>query len=348
MKNNDIERLIARQLAGEATKKEADDLRLWLNSSPQNNEEYNKVALTYQLSKSHINSQRKSIVLNRLSSRIDAERKKGVSNFSSYKITRIKWAVAASIVLFVSVGLMFYTQIIEENPVDVGVSLIEKTNPAGQKSKIFLPDGSIVWLNSESSLSYTNEYNDSIRFVEMEGEAYFEVKKDASRPFIVKSKTLTIIALGTAFNINTFNKDNEVLVALTEGKISVDNMDSDLSSLIIYPGEGVLYKPLESEEMQKISIDIEGVKSWRDGVLSLKNATLQETIDQLSRWYGVQFILTNEPIRIWSATGVFDNEYLENVLNTLSFSQDFDYEIDGKNINITFSKKTMPMVRDTE
>jgi ferric-dicitrate binding protein FerR (iron transport regulator) len=75
---------------------------------------------------------------------------------------------------------------------------------------------------------------------------------------------------------------------------------------------------------------------WRDGLLFLENSTLTETITKLERWYGVKIIINNRPKDKWSANGLFDNEYLDNVLHSLSFSQAFDYEIKGKQVYMTF------------
>lgn len=335
MKNSREETLIAKHLSGELTQVEQNEFRDWLNSNKRNREEFDNIALAYQLSKVKPNRDRKSIVLDRLAKRIEVEEVASRRNNKVFSV-KMRWAVAASIILFISIGILFNSEYVEEETNSYQSEIVIKENPSGQKSKIFLPDGSIVWLNSQSRLSYEAEFNDSIRYVEMEGEAYFEVRKDADRPFIVKSKELMTTALGTAFNINTFGDQGEIKVALINGKVSVDHANS---SLIILPGEGVLYNPIENYNMSKISIDKDAVKRWKDGVLELQNASLRETINQLSRWYGVKFNIKNTPERVWDATGVFDNEYLENVLNTLSFSQDFEYQMVGKHINITFIKK---------
>jgi ferric-dicitrate binding protein FerR (iron transport regulator) len=112
--------------------------------------------------------------------------------------------------------------------------------------------------------------------------------------------------------------------------------------LIINAGEGVIFNPSSENTMERIVIDPNKVKMWRNGLLLLNNATLDQSIVELERWYGVDIILKNKPLHPWNANGLFDNEYLENVLTSLSFSQDFEYEINGKQVYVTF-KRNMPM-----
>lgn len=344
MDRNRVSYLIAKYIAGDSSSKENDELQQWLNSSNKNREEFNKITLVHQLSKIKVTNDQKTKVFSRIQGHIEKEsivtKKKRISNF--------RWnswfSLAASILIFISIGAYYFINSSQvEAPEINGKSLITKSNPAGQKSKVFLPDGSIVWLNSESSVSYEESFNDSCRNVHLTGEGYFEVKKEVSRPFVVYSGNVATTALGTAFNVNAFD-DQEITVSLTHGKVNVEsNYDSENSQrLIINAGEGVVCQGANDSELSKIKIDPTRTTMWRNGLLLLENATLSETITTLERWYGVEIYLNNKPEDLWSANGMFDNEYLDNVLQSLSFSQDFDFEISGKQVFITFKLK-MPM-----
>ena len=129
------------------------------------------------------------------------------------------------------------------------------------------------------------------------------------------------------------------MVALTSGKIMIQKDElTNNNSMIINPGEGVVYRPEENEELSKINININEAKNWKDGILEFKKASMDETIIMLSRWYGVEILLNNKPLRNWEISGIYDNEYLENILETLSFSQGFEYEFKGKQVYITFKQ----------
>ena len=340
MNNKESEELMAKQLSGELTPEENLAFRQWLNCNQKNREEFNKIALSYQLSKGRVVDNQKSRVLTKVRKRIEIDHDQLIAREQYSKNVRMKVlvSIAASIIILISVGMFYYTNTI---PSDVLVTnQVEtevKTNPAGQKSKVFLPDGSIVWLNSESSISYQPEFNDSCRQIHLTGEAYFEVKKDQDRHFMVSSGTVTTTALGTAFNVNAFD-ENRITVSLTHGKVNVEasNGMGGKQALIINAGEGVVYNSESENEISKISIDPEKVMMWRNGLLHLENASLSETITRLERWYGVTIILKNQPKEKWNANGLFDNEYLDNVLHSLSFSQRFEYSIEGKKVFVSF------------
>lgn len=346
MNTKETEKLIAKHLSGEATPQENQAFRQWINSNNQNKTDFNKIALSYQLSKGKTLHSQKSKVFANIQQKIYVDHEIRIDKKQNSINRRLKaWmSVAASIIVLISLGLFYYTNsnssLVQES---VHEQLVVKSNPAGQKSKVFLPDGSIVWLNSESSISYESEFNDSSRHIHLNGEAFFEVKKDNARPFVVYSGTVSTTALGTAFNINAFNKNN-ITVSLTHGKVNVkaNHIQGSPQGLIINAGEGVVYNADNKNPINKIIINPSTVMLWRDGLLHLKNSSLQETITKLERWYGVEIKLNNKPIEMWNANGLFDNEYLENVLRSLSFSQDFNYEIKGKQVLITF-KNEMPM-----
>jgi len=341
MNNSKIDNLIAKYLSGESTPKEKNDLEIWLKSNSHNQEEFNKITFTYQISKSKSANSRKSITFSKIEEKLNSEDKtsSNIMLISSNSLIKTWISIAAAIAIILSVGIYYYLNAVQS---DVGQnltsSIILKTNPAGQKSKIFLPDGSIVWLNSASSISYEQGFNDSSRIVNLEGEAYFDVKKDPKKPFIVRSGKIHTTALGTAFNVKAFDMNN-ITVSLTKGKVKVlaTNLNKEI---YIDLGSGIYFSSDTNSTFQKIAIDPEKVSRWKDGLLELSNASLDETINKLERWYGVKITVTNNPVRPWNAEGVFDNEYLENVLDQLSYFQGFKYEKEGKNIFITFKKDT--------
>jgi transmembrane sensor len=211
--------------------------------------------------------------------------------------------------------------------------IIQRKNPAGTRSKITLPDGSYVWLNAESEISYPTVFTKD-REVSLKGEAFFEVVKDTLKPFKVNTRLSQIKVLGTSFNVNAYRNDVHERVSLMEGKVTVSLLENDTSSLLL-PGEQILInqKTGISENQQFDSLEVFG---WTQGLLVFKNAGKNEIINKLSRWYGVKIEILKQPSSTWNVNGYFENQSLEMVLERLAFSKEFDYTIEDKNVIIKF------------
>ncbi len=248
--------------------------------------------------------------------------------------------VAASIIFFMAVGIMTFF-ILRHTPsnneviVETQIKRIEKITPSGQKHTIFLPDGSIVVLNSESKLSYTGSFGEHVRMVELEGEAFFEVSKNVEKPFIVKSGGLITTALGTSFNVRGYRSENNTQVTLVTGRVLVESEQKNDQKFILDPGFGVQYL-IEEGTIIKEKISVDKIIGWKDGILQFEDDDFQTVTKRLSRWYGVEFVIekpfTGEG---WRYSGWFKNDYLDNVLRSISFTQDFNYKIENEKVTIS-------------
>lgn len=210
--------------------------------------------------------------------------------------------------------------------------LISKSTSKGQKSTIFLPDGSRVGLNSNSSITFPEYFTDSIRIVEMTGEAFFEVKSDAANPFIVKTGSVIATAIGTAFNINAMERE-DVVVSLVNGRLAVKS--DDVGDLYLDPGQEAVYSTRTGDFLKR-KFDREATVAWKDGVLIFVNEEFEDVIEKLEMWYGVEFQIVNRPVRLKHYTGKFINESLDNVLQGIGFTNNFSFEIKGKTVNVHF------------
>ncbi|NJN25163.1 MAG: DUF4974 domain-containing protein [Cyclobacteriaceae bacterium] len=218
----------------------------------------------------------------------------------------------------------------------VVAKMIHKANPIGQKSTVFLPDGSKVVLNSNSTLSYQENFTNGVREVTLEGEAFFEIEKDPDKPFSVLTKQMKVQVLGTSFNLRAF-QEQDVQIALLSGKVEVveeGNYYNDTISL--EPGEAIAYDIQKKKFRAKTQFDPEEVVCWKDGILYFDTASINEVIDELSDWYGVSFTIRGTPHKTWSYSGKFDNYTLQNVLIAMSFTEKFEYKIEGKDVLLKF------------
>ncbi|WP_020528696.1 FecR family protein [Flexithrix dorotheae] len=341
-----IHNLIGKSLTREINKNEKEELESWLSFSEENTEKYDQIKDLWQNTNIQFNyAHNQEEVFNRIlveieqdlphgkSVGIDLHPKKRKNNYWKFS------AVAASIlILLVSVywGLEKSKQ--REISVTQVIGIKEKRNLAGEKSIITLRDGTKVTLNSGSTLRYPEIFGDT-RSVVLEGEAYFDVAKDTSKPFIVISDVFKTIALGTAFNIRAFPEDNELKISLAEGKVllekSIRNKEciSACKSIVLNPGEEIRYIK-EEKAVVKQKFDPEEILAWKDGILVFRNKSLKEIIPVLERWYAVKFEIKNSTNTSGKISDQFQNESLEIVMEGIAFAFGFKYKIEDRKVII--------------
>lgn len=271
---------------------------------------------------------------------ISAENDQGVADRyqirkpdNSRTFTIIRYAAAVAVMIVASVLIINYPKDDAVEEVAVQNKEIRKFADYGQKLRVKLSDGSLVVLNSNSSVTYPQYFSENHRTIKLVGEAYFEVAKDSLRPFSVVAGATTTTALGTSFNINSYNPD-EIGISLATGKVKVsaEGIKGNAVEFLI-PGNAVTYLA-GSGEFAERDFDYKNDFLWKEGIIYFKDASFDEIKYKLELWYGVQISseLTNESIKPY--TGAFDDETLANVLRSMSYSLDFSFNLDGKNVKI--------------
>ena len=240
----------------------------------------------------------------------------------------------AGVIIILIATLVVYIQT-REQPVPLiqaPVKYITKENPRGQKSQISLPDGTVLWLNSESRLTYPEKFTARQRIVELKGEAFFEVAKEHTRPFVVQMNNLHVVALGTSFNISAFPEDQNVAVSLVSGKVLVkENISTkDLhkphfEDVVLAPGEKLLYD-LQDFSIRKSYYDFKSDIVWKDGTIYFENASFREVKNKLERWFNVKIILKNGVGQQWNYSGEFQRESLDRILQRIGFVEGFEFQ----------------------
>jgi ferric-dicitrate binding protein FerR (iron transport regulator) len=243
----------------------------------------------------------------------------------------------------------------------------------GSKSTIELPDSSVVILNSGSTLSYPDKFETGSRTVILNGEAFFEVKKNKHRPFYVKTKDITIRVLGTKFNVKSYPDELTTETTLVSGKVEIlRNSDLDqkdntktIAPIVLKPNQKAIFtreagntvlKGQEKEESkEKTNIQVQQVNTpsilvaniadqnkakteidiaWKNNKLILNNNRFKDIIKKLERWYNVKITLQNQPLGEVRFSAKFDGESISDVLNALRLIEPFHYEINKSNITI--------------
>lgn len=237
--------------------------------------------------------------------------------------------------------------------------------PRGQKSEVILADGTQIWLNSESKLSYPANFTGKNREVHLSGEAFFKVTHNSENPFIVKTSDINIQVHGTSFNVKSYPKDGIVETTLIDGSISIMRQNSKRrhrNTIQLKPNQKAVYikgqgkiKLSDLRELhknakdkkQKLSrkkiivsdkADTEKITAWKDKKLIFRNEKFDELANRLERWYDVEITITNPELTQYHYSGTIENETIHDVLEIIKLTLPIKYTIKHKNIHI--EKKT--------
>jgi len=161
------------------------------------------------------------------------------------------------------------------------------STPRGGQYEVTLPDGTKVWLNAASTLKYPSSFTKNERRVELQGEAYFEVSKDKSRPFRVAANQQTVEVLGTHFNISAYSDESQVKTTLLEGAVNVSN---GMSSLKLKPGQQALLNLADAKLRMNPNVDVDKELAWKNDLFAFDNDDLKTIMRQISRWYDLDVV----------------------------------------------------------
>ena len=281
----------------------------------------------------------------------------GKTNFAKKIKPFLKWSMATAAVLIGLAVCIQYVNSNKNNLLDIGNNYNEIVAKRGTKTKIILPDGSQVWLNSDSKLSYGARFNDTIREVSLEGEAYFDVIKDKKRPFVVMTNALNIRVLGTAFNIKSYAQDATIETTLIRGMIEVrKNNEPATKKIVLTPNEKLVYNKLEAllvrpnNEQNTIAKKLESLSittlsknipdssrvetAWIYGRLVFDGDSFETLAEKMERWYNIKITIQNQSISNNRFSGVFEKENVEEAFKALQLITMFKYDIHDNEVLI--------------
>lgn len=203
----------------------------------------------------------------------------------------------------------------------------------GVKGTIELPDGSLVYLNSGSELTFPAKFSVSEREVYLSGEGYFKVVKNAKWPLIVKTdKNYSVMVTGTEFNLSCYKDDEAIKLTLVSGKVMLIS-DITKEKIDIKPNEEIVVM-LNKHKNNLQPANINYATAWKDGELLFENTPMPEVIKRIERWYGVEVNVANPEILEYKFTAGFDSESVNQVLETLSITSNISYSINGRFIEL--------------
>ncbi|MDR0973345.1 MAG: DUF4974 domain-containing protein [Prevotellaceae bacterium] len=302
--------LIRKYIEGSATPDEKRQVMEWVNESSAHEIELKQVRKVYDVA---------------LWNAVDSER----VYVSKY---RRSWmaGVAAVIALFACAASIYFYQRASVPPPDPVMQTIQV--PPGQRVLLTLVDETQVWLNAGSSLIFPNRFGDTKREVILDGEGYFCVAKDAKHPFVVRTATYEVTALGTEFNVMAYDKSKLFDVALLEGVVTVGRADGS-SVYRMQPNERLIATggALETDSISNFDFLL-----WKDGIISLDDEPVEDMIRKIELYYDVQIVVQNEAFARRRYTGKFrTKDGVEHILKVFQLNNDFCYTKDDENNIIT-------------
>lgn len=243
----------------------------------------------------------------------------------------------AGLDLKVESGVLRYKSAKSELTAESGeISIHEVSVPEIKMFKIVLPDGSGVWLNSGSRLSYPSSFDETSRVVSLDGEGYFEIAKDASRPFIVKGNGMSVRVTGTKFNFKAYSGDHKLSATLVEGKVSVGYSDAS--------GQEHIYKMKQGEQsnlnVREMKMEVKEVNtslytSWLDGLYFFDSQRLEDIMADLERWYGVSVVFEDDALREKILSGkLYREDSAEKMLESFEKLMPGHFKRDGKTVTV--------------
>ncbi|KAA2241281.1 DUF4974 domain-containing protein [Chitinophaga agrisoli] len=201
--------------------------------------------------------------------------------------------------------------------------------PRGGEYRVVLPDSSVVWLNASTSLRFPTRFNGDTRNVYLTGEAYFEIAKDKSKPFIVHTDKLAVTVTGTKFNVKAYTDEVYTRTTLVEGGV---RLTAGTNNVLLHPGEEGVW------EQQHIIVQeayMEEALAWKNGRFVFRSEPLGSIMRKLSRWYDIDVSFSGAALTELRFTGTIRKyESIQKVLDMLALTQKVQFSIDGKNVAV--------------
>lgn len=250
-----------------------------------------------------------------------------------YHIYRWIGGIAASLLILFGATYLSYQQG-QKNLQNTFADIVVAT-PNGSSTSVNLPDGSIVKLNGGSRISYSQGYGVDSRIVNIEGEGYFEVKKDSTKPFIVNSANIIVKVLGTKFNFCDYPQETQALVALDEGKVNMTSIESK-QEITLLPNQHVVFDKKTGAMTLLNTKKLANKSLWTKGVIAFNGESLKDIAVVLERCYSIKFKISPSKQNSLHFYGVFyrNSQNVYDIMEALAATGKFTYKISGKTIII--------------
>ena len=349
---NQFYSLLSLKLSGDASKEELELLQQKLQVNPHWQFLYDQMmqAGSVYSTENIEQSYAAHIVKMQLQGKLENHQQEAQTDVSNNSFKRIFIAVAAAASI---IGFSFFLYFKVNAKEEVKNSLNEVATKRGSKSFIKLPDGTQVWLNADSKLTFKENFGDKTREVSLNGEAFFDVFHDAEHPFIIHTGKADVKVLGTTFNIRNYALDKTMEATLIKGKIEVTLIDRPDEKIIIHPSEKIIISKENNNsfvdknrtttvaEVNKVILTTATFKdsliaetSWVKDKMVIVNQPLATIAEELERKFAVTIVFKTNAVKQYRYTGVFDKETVSEIFHIIQLSRKINFSIDNKIITI--------------
>ena len=349
---NQFYNLLSLKLSGDADKEQLELLQQQLEVNPQWQFLYDQMMKSGEAyAKDNIEqSYAAHIVKMQLQGKLEAAPVVEQAEVSKNLFKRVFFAVAVAACI-IGFSFFVYFKIMEKD--HVKNSLNEVATKRGSKSFIKLPDGTQVWLNADSKLTFTENFGDKTREVSLNGEAFFDVFHDAEHPFIIHTGKADVKVLGTTFNIRNYAVDKTMEATLIKGKIEVTLTDRPDEKIIIHPQEKIIISkegnsivkeiksPKATQAVNRVVLTTVTMKDsliaetgWMKDKMVFVNQPLEKIAEEIERKFAVTIIFKTNVVKQYRYTGVFEKESVSQIFHIIQLSRKINYTINDKTITI--------------
>lgn len=325
--------IIARYFGGDATPDEIAWLRDWIEQSPKNKKDFfeqqdiwEALLPSFDVTDNDTEKAERRVLA-----------KAGIKPRSSGLVKKliVFWSKIAAVAILPLLAITVYFLVRPDNTPESYVTL---STDYGCTSKAALPDGTVVWLNANSSLEYSRNITDNTRNVNLRGEAYFSVKADAANPFVVITPYISVTATGTEFNVNAY--DSDASVTLSEGKVEATGAGKRVA---LMPGEHLAI--LDGHATVSKGVDLDRYCAWRNGVLIFDNDSIHTICRRLEQIYNVSFdidpALAGQTFRF-----ILKGENLSEIMNLFELTAPVTCVSSGNLTDAVNSRQTIRIKRN--
>ena len=341
--------LISRYLSNELSDTETDELLAWVNENQEHTELLQQMQNAWEQSNNYLQNATQEIDADEAWKSVEQRIFASQQPVKVKRLKPLKWmSIAATLLLLAGLSWFSFNYYQQNLP-------IVFANRLDTKQQLLLPDGSKVWLNSGSQISYKKGLNTlKLREVDLKGEGFFEVTKNSKRPFLVHTARLVVKVLGTVFNVKAYNNDKTVETTLLKGKVQVELKNNPEKKIILLPNEKLIVvnnrepKSVKSKEgkieyqvteLPDVKPDEVKETAWVDNRILFTNEMFEDVAAQIERKYNVQVVFEDRALRTEQISGLLDKETLKEALGIIELTTPFNFRVDGQTVYLSKKDK---------
>lgn len=337
--SDEIDDLIVTYLAEGLEAGRSERLREWIAASPENQQYFRQMQEIWMASmdENRLRQFNKEEAYKRFLVHTAARKTTAVRKKRSPFLQPFLYG-AAAVILLLLVSYVSYWQ--GEKRLKNQFADIAVEAPLGSRTKVYLPDSTLVWLNAGSKISYSQGFGVNERQLQLSGEGYFEVTRNVHLPFEVRTKELQVKVLGTKFNFKNYPEDEEASVSLLEGKVLVNNTVKKNDRVNLVPDQKVFLNK-KTGAMRLLKVNAQYSAEWTNGFLFFDEELLPDIIKKLERSYNVKISLADQSLQTFRFYGNFirKENTIQEILEMLASTDKLKYKIRGKNIELSSTSK---------